>query len=308
MENNEKKMDTIDTLLLSGGAMKCLSILGSMKYLFERNIIKENFEGIKDIFFVSGASFYVTPLLLGYSIDSTLEIFKRINYSKNFDIMDTLKLSNLIQNYGFKSITEYHYTMESIIKEKGYRTDITLLDLYNIIPINVHFKVINITEDRIEYLNKDNSPNLKLIDAISMTCCIPILFEPLEYKGNKYIDGGVICNFPYEKCKGPHYIGINIITTRSSLSQFEYNNQERKKIEINSFGEYLLFLFDIYGGVPAIDNSINHIKIIITGTGIEYKKLEKKIKETIMIGYNQTKQHFSNFQLHTDSNPHEKEN
>ena len=38
------------------------------------------------------------------------------------------------------------------------------------------------------------------------------------------------------------------------------------------------------------------------------KELEKKIKETIMIGYNQTKQHFSNFQLHTDSNPHEKEN
>ena len=97
--------------------------------------------------------------------DSTLEIFKRINYSNNFDIMYTLKLSNLIQNYGFKSITEYHYTMESIIKEKGYRTDITLLDLYNIIPINVHFKVINITEDRIEYLNKDNSPDLLALSS-----------------------------------------------------------------------------------------------------------------------------------------------
>ena len=43
-------MEKIDTLFLSGGGMKCLSILGVLKYLFEKEIIKQNFDGIKGLY------------------------------------------------------------------------------------------------------------------------------------------------------------------------------------------------------------------------------------------------------------------
>ena len=62
--------------------MKCISILGALQYLFEKDIIKENFEGIKDMYFVSGSSIYLTPLLIGFSMDSTIELFKKIDYEK----------------------------------------------------------------------------------------------------------------------------------------------------------------------------------------------------------------------------------
>ena len=70
----------IDTLLFSGGAMKCVSILGSLQYLFEENIVQPSFEGVRDIYFVSGSSIYITPLLIGLSMECTIELFKKIDY------------------------------------------------------------------------------------------------------------------------------------------------------------------------------------------------------------------------------------
>ena len=86
-------MDKIDTLFFSGGAMKCLAILGCLQYFFEKDIIKPNFEGIKDMYFVSGSSIYLTPLLMGFSIESTIELFKNL-------IMLNCGIEDLkIQNY-----------------------------------------------------------------------------------------------------------------------------------------------------------------------------------------------------------------
>ena len=63
----------IDTLILSGGGIKCLSFLGSLKYLIDHKII--NLDKIKSIIGVSGGIIYITPLLLGYSIDEIIQIF-----------------------------------------------------------------------------------------------------------------------------------------------------------------------------------------------------------------------------------------
>jgi predicted acylesterase/phospholipase RssA len=38
--------------------------------------------------------------------------------------------------------------------------------------------------------------DLPLIDAITMTCCMPIVFRPVMYKGEYYIDGGIASNYP----------------------------------------------------------------------------------------------------------------
>ena len=122
-------MENINTLFFSGGAMKCLSILGSLKYLFENNIIKIDFENIKDIYFVSGSSIYLTPLLIGFSMDSTIDIFKRIDY-KGLSGIDRMKLQNLFDNYGLTKITDYKFIIRTILKAKNIPEEITLKEFY----------------------------------------------------------------------------------------------------------------------------------------------------------------------------------
>ena len=288
-------MEKIDTLFLSGGGMKCLSILGVLKYLFEKDIIKENFDGIKDIYLISGSSIYLTPLLLGFSMESTLELFKKIDYKKLSGI-DDIKIQNFFDNYGFKKITDYKYIMNAVLKGKNVDNDITLKGIYNLININLHFRVINVNKQCNEYLNKDNSPDLKFIDAICMTSCIPILFEPIEYNGSLYIDGGVNNNFPYEKViDKKNYLGIDILSSKISCEK------NREKEEIKSLSDYINIIYNIYGSPPIIKPTINHIQILIDGCGVNFDRFSETMKETLLLGYNTCEEHFSNFQKQTCS-------
>ncbi len=294
-------MEKIDTIFLSGGGMKCLSILGVLKYLFEKDIIKENFDGIKDIYLISGSSIYLTPLLLGFSMESTLELFKKLDYKKLSGI-DDIKIQNLFDKYGFKKITDYRYIMEAVVKGKNVDPDITLKELYNLTNINLHFRVINVNKQCNEYLNKDNSPDLKFTDAICMTSCIPILFEPIEYNGSLYIDGGVNNNFPYEKViDKKNYLGIDILSSKISCGK------DREKEEIKSLTDYMNILYNIYGSPPIIKPTINHIQILIDGCGINFDRFSESMDETLLLGYNTCEQHFSNFQKHNDSSHHKNE-
>lgn len=297
MEN----IKNIDTIFLSGGGMKCLSILGVLKYLFEKDIIKENFDGIKDIYLISGSSIYLTPLLLGFSMESTLELFKKLDYKKLSGI-DDIKIQNFFDNYGFKKITDYRYIMEAIVKGKNVDPDITLKELYNLININLHFRVINVNKQCNEYLNKDNSPDLKFTDAICMTSCIPILFEPIEYNGSLYIDGGVNNNFPYEKViDKKNYLGIDILSSKISCGK------DIEKEEIKSLSDYMNIVYNIYGSPPIIKPTINHIQILIDGCGINFDRFSESMDETLLLGYNTCEEHFSNFQKHNDSSHHKNE-
>ena len=298
MENLE-----IDTLLLSGGAMKCVSILGALKFLFKENIIKPSLENIKDIYFVSGSSVYMTPLLIGFSLDCTIDLFKKIDYKTMYDSSKEMKIQNLFDKFGLKDITEFKFTMEAILRSKDIDVNITLKEFYELTKKNIHFRVININEERNDYLNKDNSPDLKYMDAVCMTCCIPILFEPVEYNGCKYIDGGVNNNFPYEVLiNNKNCLGINILQSSISLC-----NTSCCDTEINDLSQYLYKIYNIYGAPPISEKSINHIKLLINGTGVDFNKFSSIIDETLLIGYNTTKEHFSNFQKHNDSSPQENE-
>ena len=116
--------------------------------------------------------------------------------------------------------------MHAVLKGKGLSPDITLKEFSDLIGINLHFRVININKQCNEYLNKDNSPDLKYTEAVSMTSCIPILFEPIEYNGCLYIDGGVNNNFPYEKIiDRKNYLGIDILSSKISCKK----NRKKKK-------------------------------------------------------------------------------
>ena len=294
----------VDTLLLSGGAMKCISILGALQYLFEKEIIKPDFEGIKEIYFVSGSSIYLTPLLIGMSMDTTIDLFKKIDYSGIVKNSNEMRIQNLFDNFGLKKITEFKFIMNAIFKGKGIDENITLKDFYELTKIKIHFRVVNINKVRTEYLNKDNSPDLKYIDAVCMTSCIPLLFEPIEYNGCKYVDGGVNNNFPYEMIDGnKNYLGINILASKISLDHEEDGSDAEDDPHhniIKDLPDYLNLIYNIYGTPPIEKKAIQHIKILIGGSGVDFERFSSVMNDTLLLGYKSTEEHFANFQTHTD--------
>ena len=49
---------------------------------------------------------------------------------------------------------------------------------------------------------------------------IPFLFQPVKFKDNLYVDGGLKGHFPIEACKSDNYLGLNVQGGTCSKNDF----------------------------------------------------------------------------------------
>ena len=289
--------ENIDTLVLSAGGMKCISILGSLYYLIKNKIIDDSFKGIKTIYYTSGSSVFTLPLLLGFTIHTTIKIFKDIDYKLIANLQEDLSLDKLLKDLGLSSSKKYKYLLEVFLTKKGIKKDINLKEFYELNKININYCVVNITKDKYEMLNHTNSPDLSLLEAISMACNIPILLKPIKYNGSLYIDAGLVETLNYkELINNPKSIGIDILTTNISNNI----NHSKCKNNFKNIMEYINYLYSIYGARVCYKDLNNHIKIYIPGFGGDIEKFKDNVDELINLGYKYTENHFKNLR-HIDS-------
>jgi len=278
----------IDTLFLSGGGVNSIGVLGSLKYLFNEGLLDPQLKDIKNIIGVSGGLVHILPIILGYSIDETIDLFLRIDISKYCD--NKLKLNNILTNYGINNNTIIQDISELFLKHKQIDIKITLREFYKLTNKNILFKSINLTKEEVVFINHKNYPELPLTLALCMTSCAPIIFTPVIYKNQLYIDGGVCGNFPFDiikKRKFKKYIGINII--ENNIQKSNINNK------VDSFFEYLLLIYNIYGyQLRKEDNTKRIINVYMKGSGLNFEERSKVKNDILDEGYNQTKKFYSN--------------
>jgi len=90
----------------------------------------------------------------------------------------------------------------------------TLQDLYNKFPKEWHCFTCNVNSDKIlELINISykTHPDLLIIEAVFMSCSIPILAKPLCKDDKCYVDGGFLANVPVNECLKETKCGINEI-------------------------------------------------------------------------------------------------
>lgn len=273
----------VDTLLLSGGGFKCYTFLGVLKYLIEKRIIKDKLENINTIISVSGGGIYIIPLVLGLSIDASISLFKKFKMDKIIDLSD-ISLEYFLENYGFYDSFRSDKFMNSLLENLGYDNKITLKELYEKTNKSLFFKTVNITKEKIVYLNYETHPDLELKRALCMSSCVPLLFKPIIYKGDYYIDGGMCGNYPDDfKLKHKNYIGFRINSNKLS-------SKENSENEINTVLDYFRILYSI-NGVKKKQKKKNIIDIDVFGVGVDLSKDNDEIQSYLNLGYNTAKKH-----------------
>ena len=273
----------LDTLFLSGGGVNCIAFLGAFKYLFKKELIKPGFKDIQNIICVSGSSFYILPLLLGYSVEATIKICLEFDSAK---IVDYTKfdLNNLFNDFGLYENNSLDGLFSIILKKKDLSNKITLKEFYDYTKINWVLKTTNITKYRIEYINHLSNPDLPIIDAIKMTSSIPLLFKPITYNNQLYVDGGLCGNYPIEynnKLKSKNYLGIHI-------------KVKDKEEQIN---DIFTFINRLQMAPTSPYDSINRKKkntiyIIVDELGTAFKKTNEENMKILFNGYSSTEKYF----------------
>ena len=213
-------------MVFSGGAFKSITAIGCIKFLEERNMMRD----ITTFVGTSAGSIIGLLATLGMSsIEMTLFIKQIINkdYIKELDMGEVF---NLFQTYGINSgIIIERFVSEALTKTLGLG-DISFVELAKLTGKNLVVCVGNISKEREEFWSVDTTPSISVIKAIRASCSLPIIFTPVLYKGDLYVDGGLYNNFPIDFFKESNFadvVGVHVrsLSNNTVDSIFSYMNR-----------------------------------------------------------------------------------
>lgn len=184
-------------IALSGGGIYTIAFIGCMKYLFKTNKIDELYNVIGS----SGGSVICLMIILNYTWEEMRDFFIEIcedEESKHLFKYSVKDLLNIFRKYGMNDGSIVIHSVKKILSFKEISEDITFIDLIKKTGKNLIIPVTNLTQKKIEYISVDTYPEMKVITAIRMSTSIPIIFEPIKYYNDIYVDGLIFSNFPID--------------------------------------------------------------------------------------------------------------
>lgn len=212
----------------------------------------------------SAGSLMCMLINIGYTIDDIKELIIKININDFFNI----KLINLLNIGGFIDNSNIINLIKSTFITKNISIDITFQELYELTNITLTMNSVNQTLHKIEYFNYLNTPNMKVIDCVLMSINIPLLFPPIKYNNNLYVDGAVLDPYPINYHKDTNKLGIVAITEYEKDFIFKPNNSSGSTI-INNDINFIM--------------NIKEISLIIYYNYLKLFYSKKKYKNTIYI-------------------------
>lgn len=273
-----------DTFCIGGGAIKAFSFVGVLKYIIENKLIIH----FKKFIGVSAGSMYSFLFIIGYNIYEIEEFILNFNFKK---IFPEINVENLLFYYGLKDNTQVKTLLILFLKKKYNITDITFKQLYD--KTNIHFQVgvSNFSYNQFELWDYINHPNTSVIKAITISTNIPIIFKPIKFNNQLYLDGGILNNFPIDKVLPSEY--KNTICIGTSIKHV--NNTD-----FTNIFDYIIRIFNSYSNIrdnKQINKFISQLDIIPISLDIDpinFDINKETIKNIIYKSYNIAKKFFDN--------------
>lgn len=210
-------------LVLSGGGIKGITHIGALYALEKLDILQHitHFAG------TSVGSLIIGLYVVGYSPLELYEFVKAFNFkeAKGVDI-------NNIQYYGLDDGNKIQYILKRLISNKKMPDTITLEELYTITKKHITLTTVCINTMKTCYISHITHPKLELVKAIMMSISIPLIFCPVHYENDMYIDGACLDNYPMSVFKDNLKSTIGIILSDSS-----------ERIDINDLETYFIRVF-----------------------------------------------------------------
>ena len=273
----------IDTLILSGASSKGIGYVGVLYALLKKDLI--DMKKIKNIIACSSGAIFGFMLVLNFSTNAMYKLLQNIDLI-NLNDFDSNEL--FIDNGIFNNNSVYSF-FQTCLKIKYNLNNINFKDLYEKTKILFIVKVYNLSIQKEEYFSYRNKPTMSVLDAIQMSTCIPIIFKPIKYNDNYYVDGGIVNNIPHLKNKKyKNYLLIYITSINNDLkTPVNYDNID--------FIDYIGKIFNIVTSSKKSKDKRN-IRIVIDLESINFY-VKSVLDDIILDSYEQTLKHITDFNL-----------
>jgi len=198
-------MPVLHNLVISGGGINGLGFLGIIKYLYEKNLIKN----INHYIGTSAGAIISFLMSIGYSYSEIYEFCCYFNFSK---ITDNVNLNCFLEKYGLEDSSKIYYILKRLCENKKYDPNITFLELYEKTNIKLTITGSCISNSKLYYFNHETFPNMQVLLAVRISSTIPLVFVPIIFEDKLWLDGGLINNYPINYCENDinNTLGLSI--------------------------------------------------------------------------------------------------
>lgn len=183
-------------LVFEGGGIKGLSYVGALRYLESRGSRIENAAG------TSIGAIIASLVVSGYRSDELERIIAGLDVDVMWPKSKKNKVSSaveLIKNKAIYSIRPMEVLLRNLLSKKGVRTfkDLKVGNNYKlkVIVTSLDLKKMIVLPEGIREFGI-NPDSLDVASAVCMSASLPLVYPPYHYKGFRFVDGGLLENFP----------------------------------------------------------------------------------------------------------------
>lgn len=185
--NNDPK--TFKRLVLSGGSIKGIAYIGALKY-FEEN--KLRFGAISEFVGTSIGSLSCLLIILNY----TSAQLKKIFWDLDFNDLQDISMVDFMETFGLDDGKLIENFVKKCILDKGLSENITFSQLKELTGKSLIVCGTNVNHQSCRFFDYKSSPNMPIFLALKISMAIPILFQPVSYENELYVDGGITNDIP----------------------------------------------------------------------------------------------------------------
>jgi predicted acylesterase/phospholipase RssA len=263
-ENNEENHTKIKHLVISGGGQTGLTFYGILRESNKYGLW--NINDIQSIYSTSIGSFISVLLCLKYDWDTLDNYFIKRPWDKVFKF-DLYSIINAFEKKGIFDIKLFEEMLSPLFLGMDIPLSITMKEFYHLSGIDLHIYTTELNNFELFDISHTTHPEWRVIDAVYASSTLPIVFSPLIREEHCYIDGGILLDYPVQKCLNNGAIPHEI------LGIFKENPADNSTFvnEKSNFFDYLIIIFK------------NIMTKILNLYNITYEKNEIKIKHEITV-------------------------
>ena len=268
-------------LALSGGGIRGIAHAGVLKALEENNIKIDAIGG------TSSGSIIEKLYAMGYSPYYIYILFKK--YAKDLVNQNSISKVTSIGNFmankkgnfqGFYTGEEIENGFNNIALRKGVKK-ISDIKMPIVIPtVDVQDSKKYIITNKIPEKSSPNTEYINNIDigkAIRASSSFPVVFSPCEYNKHRFLDGGILDNFPTTEVKKQ---GVDkTITVNFKADDIDENS---------NIMDIVMRTIDIMGNKISEENISNSDMVLTIQTDKTGLLETEKLDECYKYGYRQT--------------------
>lgn len=187
----------IKHIVISGGGPTGLLSYGAAKHLAQQGFWSH--DTVETIYGTSIGSLIGAMLCLKHEWSTLDDYIIKRPWEKV--IAESLEMFELFSSgKGMAKLKLIDDIMQPLLESKDLTLGVTLSEFYGHSRISLNVFTVDLNTFKKVQLSHATHPTLPLMDAIKMSCCMPIMFQPMVRDGCCYVDGGIMVNYPLREC------------------------------------------------------------------------------------------------------------